>query len=166
MANQKYQGICERIHDSISAAVALCGKHFANVSTDFSLISITKSQPIQTIDQLTSSSQSKEKENQEIRSFYNSEWSVYVLNTGHVFYLTTSRINKTFYFHFKTPVLLLQPITHLLLLYLFGVSVFYNSVKSNPALFCCLVQLLWKQCLASEMPGIKKKGKTFMATAL
>ena len=55
------------------------------LSTDFSLISTTRAQAILTVESLTSSSQSKEKKNQEIRLFC--ECSL-VLNTGHVFYLT------------------------------------------------------------------------------
>ena len=35
VVNQKYQGICERVHDSTSAAVALCGKHFENAKHRF-----------------------------------------------------------------------------------------------------------------------------------
>lgn len=126
-------GICERIHDSISAAVALCGKHFEDAKHRFwpyfnnQIRSYTDSWVINSV----------KVKKKKIKK-YGYLW-MFCLSLEYETCILSHciRINKTFYFHFLTPVLLLQPTTHLLL-YLFGASLFYNSVKSNPALVCAL----------------------------
>lgn len=62
MENQKYKGVCERIHGGISPSHGFTGKAFFRLpSTNYNLISISKSQAVLRAESLISSSRSKKK---------------------------------------------------------------------------------------------------------
>lgn len=85
----------------------------------------------------------------------NSKCSIKISNMGHS---TALQHNKTFSPHLKSPILSLQSILQCLV-YFWGASVFYNSVKSNPTLFEATGNS-WAAESCFRYVSHKEKGKT------